>query len=157
MENIDHDSTTNSDGHGMAKGKIYFGIKIHVYANGTEMIEEVTVNDEINSEYSYSNILTPDSSKNKHLADNSYYDLSENYNEVNKNHKTCESGQFEGETNGSEYTDYEEAYNILNINPQKINDTENFDRTIQYVYDKTTHITNTSYSDLGLYDHSANN
>ncbi|XP_076088249.1 bone morphogenetic protein 1-like isoform X2 [Mytilus galloprovincialis] len=157
MENIDHDSTANSDGHRMENDKSSFGTEIHVYVNDTEMIKDVIVNDDVNNEYSYSNLLTTDTSNNKHLADNSYYDLSENYNEVDNNHKTCESGHFEGETNYSEYIDNGEDYNILNINPQKINDTENFDRTIQDVYDKTTHITNTRYSDLGLYDHSVNN
>lgn len=155
MENIDHHSIADSDGHTIANSKTYCGTEIHVYANDTEM-REVTVNDDVSNEYSYSNLLTSDKSNNKHLADSSCYDLSENYNEVGKNHKTRERGHFEGETNGSEYIYNEEAYNILNVKQQKINDTENYDRTTQDVYDKTTHITNTSYSNLGLYDHSSN-
>ncbi|CAG2219365.1 unnamed protein product [Mytilus edulis] len=122
-----HYSMDNIDGHRMANGKTHFKTGIHLYANDTDMIEEVTVNDDVNNEYSYSNLLTADTSNNKQLADNSYYDLSENYNEVNKDHKLCEIGQFEGEANNSEYIDNGEDYNILNIHPQKTNDTENYD------------------------------
>ncbi|CAG2219362.1 unnamed protein product [Mytilus edulis] len=52
MENIDHDSTANSDGHRVAYDKSCFGTEIHVYANDTEMIKDVIVNDDVNNEYS---------------------------------------------------------------------------------------------------------
>ncbi|XP_063411500.1 CUB domain-containing protein 2-like [Mytilus trossulus] len=109
---------------------------------------------EIDNEYSYSNLLTDDTSNNNQNADSSYYDLSDSYNGEHEI-QTVIKTPTKVKTNDSEYIEQGEAYNVLNIQPPKINDTENFDRTIDEVYDKTTHITNTSYSELGLYDHSA--
>ncbi|CAC5373546.1 unnamed protein product [Mytilus coruscus] len=152
--NIDHCSTTNSAEYSMENANT--DLEAEIQTSDIEMYKEDILKDEINIEYSYANLFTDDTSKNKHHAESSYYDLSDNHNEEH-DIQTVTKTPPKVKTDDSEYLDHREAYNILNIHPQKINDTENFDRTIEDVYDKTTHITNTSYSDLGLYDHSANN
>lgn len=122
--NIDHCSTSNSVEYSMENAITDLEKEIHT--GDAKMNEEGSANDEIDNEYSYSNLLTDDTSSSNHNAESSYYDLSESYNgepEIQTVIKT--PPKFEA--NGSEYMDQGEAYNILNIHPLKINDTEQFD------------------------------
>lgn len=132
-------------------------LETEVYANDAAKKTNDIEKNEVNNVYSYSNLLhvTDDTSKQKHKDENSYHELSEHYNEVQEI-ETVIKTTTKVETDYSEYLDQAEAYNILNIHPQKINDTENFDRTIEDVYDKTIYNTNTSHLDVGLYDLSTN-